>query len=72
MRRTTGKKALAYRGKGGQNTDIAFLKVRGGSPPAALNTLRIFFRGIFNLSGYFHFARLFFRSPAKTYKMGLS
>ena len=23
--RTTGKKALAYRGKGGQNTDTAFL-----------------------------------------------
>ena len=28
--RTTGKKALAYRGKGGQNTDIAFLALRLG------------------------------------------
>ena len=28
MRRTTGKKALAYRGKGGQNTDTAFLALR--------------------------------------------
>ena len=26
--RTTGKKALAYRGKGGQNTDTAFLALR--------------------------------------------
>ena len=29
-RRTTGKKALAYRGKGGQNTDIAFPALRLG------------------------------------------
>ena len=29
-RRTTGKKALAYRGKGGQNTDTAFLALRLG------------------------------------------
>ena len=29
-RRTTGKKALACRGKGGQNTDIAFLALRSG------------------------------------------
>ena len=28
--RITGKKALAYRGKGGQNTDIAFLALRLG------------------------------------------
>ena len=28
--RTTGKKALAYRGKGGQNTDTAFLALRLG------------------------------------------
>ena len=28
--RTTGKKALAYRGKGDQNTDIAFLALRLG------------------------------------------
>ena len=28
--RTTMKKALAYRGKGGQNTDIAFLALRSG------------------------------------------
>ena len=28
--RTTGKKALAYRGKGGQNTDNAFLALRLG------------------------------------------
>ena len=27
-RHTTGKKALAYRAKGGQNTDIAFLALR--------------------------------------------
>ena len=29
-RRTTGKKALAYRGKGGQNTGTAFLALRLG------------------------------------------
>ena len=29
-RRTTGKKALVYRGKGGQNTDTAFLALRLG------------------------------------------
>ena len=29
-RRTTGNKALAYRGKGGQNTDTAFLASRLG------------------------------------------
>ena len=29
-RRTTGKKALAYRGKGDQNTDTAFLALRLG------------------------------------------
>ena len=29
-RRTTGKKGLAYRGKGGQNTDSAFLALRSG------------------------------------------
>ena len=28
--RTTGRKALAYRGKGGQNTDTAFLALRLG------------------------------------------
>ena len=33
-RRTTGEKALAYRVKGGQNTDTAFLKVRRGSLPS--------------------------------------
>ena len=34
---TTGKKALAYRGNGGQNTDTAFLalrEIRGGSLPS--------------------------------------
>ena len=29
-RRTTGKKALAYRGKGGQNTGTAFIALRLG------------------------------------------
>ena len=29
-RRTTGKKALAYRGKGGQNTETAFPALRLG------------------------------------------
>ena len=35
QRRTTGKKALAYRGKSGQNTgnDFSCLGVRGGSLP---------------------------------------
>ena len=28
--RTTAEKALAYRGKGGQNTDVAFLALRLG------------------------------------------
>ena len=36
-RRTTGEKALAYRGKGGQNTAIAcpaLIRVKGGSLPS--------------------------------------
>ena len=37
--RTTGKKALAYRGRGGQNTDIAFLAVRLGVVLHLLNIL---------------------------------
>ena len=46
--RTTGKKALAYRGKGGQNTDTDFLALRLGvvlyllkiAPAIPLNSLK--------------------------------
>ena len=36
--RTTGEKALAYRGKGGQNTDTAFLALRLGVVLYLLNS----------------------------------
>ena len=44
--RTTGKKALAYRGKGGQNTGTSFPALRLGVVLYLLNIARYFFREV--------------------------
>ena len=53
-RRTTGKKALAYRGKGGQNTDTDFLALRLGVVLYLLN------RGGRNFTSFLRFSGPFF------------